>query len=261
MNTTDQEKVYYLSTLNFSAADEAGAPEFINPASGLTDLANWINFPEKEIIVPAEGTVSVVLTISVPKDVTAGTYHAAIVASDYPTSESENVIVVSQVASLVFLEVEGDYTRNAAILDFKTDQWTNSMPVSFSFRIQNQGDVYLKPTGLINVTSLFGKVVGHLSVNNDGGRILPRSTREYQAVWQRAESVGDGFWNELKNEWQNFGLGRYRADLIVDYEGSQPLETSVYFWIIPWHLLLVSLSVVVLMLVISRLKIRINKHV
>ncbi len=262
VNTSDQEETYYLSTLKFDASDEIGTPSFIPYEEDHSGLPDWISFFESEVTVPANDMTTTTATIAIPNDVMSGGHYAAIVASGSQNNEAAGVSVVVQTASLILLTVEGETVEQAALLDFVGPSWVNRLPVDFALRVQNQGNVHLQPTGTITIKSILGAEAAQLTVNLEEGKILPMSTRQFATQWSRAEVEAAGFWEEIKNEWQNLGLGRYTAELELVYsETSDPITTTLSFWVIPWHLGLVAVIVAFLMILISRIKIKINKNV
>lgn len=246
-NVADETETYYLSTLKFDAANETGSPNFIPYAVDHSGLAEWIRIPESQISIPPDNISTLIINLAIPADVPSGGYYAAIVASRSPDLIDANVMVQAQTAALVLLTITGESIEQAALLDFSGPGLVNRLPVDFEYRIQNQGNVHLKPTGSIRVYDLFGSEVASLNANQDGGRVLPSSTRAYQASWVQSESVGSGFWNELTNEWQNFGLGRYSAELELEYTSGQILKAQTVFWIIPWRLIIVAILIMLIL--------------
>jgi len=256
-NLANENETYYLSTLKFDAASESGSPNFIPYEVDHSGLPEWILLPEKTINVPPDGISSLIINIAIPNDVPSGGYYAAIVASRSPEQVDANVAVQAQTAALVLLTVTGESKEQAALLDFVGPGSTNRLPIDFEYRIQNQGNVHLTPSGYIKVYDIFGGETATINVNQDGGRVLPNSTRTYQATWIQSESVGSGFINELTNEWQNFGLGRYKAEFELEYAPGQVLKAQTAFWIIPWRLITVSIMVMLILVFASLMRARI----
>jgi len=262
VNTGQETETYYLSTLKFEAGDEKGTPLFVPDDQDHSGLPEWVAFPENQIEVAAGQVSTMIVSIAVPSDARAGGHYAAIVASVAETTEQENVNILTQVASLILLNVQGQVIVQAALLDFIGPAWINRLPALFQTRIQNQGDVHIKPQGTIVVNDMFGAKMATLDLNLENGRILPGSTRQFDLQWLRTTPEQSGFFKEMKNEWNNFGLGRYTAELELYYnDNSEPLTSSITFWIIPWHLGLVAVLIAVLMLLISRIKINLRKNV
>ncbi|MFH1315477.1 MAG: hypothetical protein ABIH67_03720 [Candidatus Uhrbacteria bacterium] len=262
INTSSQTEIYNLSTLKFEAGDEQGSPLFVPYDQDHSGLPEWIAFPENQIEVASGQVSTMTISIAVPNDASAGGHYAAIIASVAGVSEQDNVNISTQVASLVLLNVQGSATVQANLIDFIGPKWVNRLPTLFQVRIQNQGDVHIKPQGTITINDTFGAKMATLDLNLENGRILPGSSRQFDAQWLRVVSEKKGFFEEIKNEWNNFGLGRYTAELELHYnDNSEPLTSSITFWIIPWHLGLVAVFIAVLMLLISRIKINLRKKV
>lgn len=83
--------------------------------------------------------------------------------------------------------------------------------------------MHLKPQGEITIINFLNKQVGKTFVNNQGVNVLPQSIRKFVSKWLISKSIvlpGKGFFTELKNEKNNFALGKYKAELkLVNYEG------------------------------------------
>ncbi|MBU0531512.1 MAG: hypothetical protein ABIG32_01620 [Candidatus Uhrbacteria bacterium] len=260
-NLANETETYHLSTLKFEATSETGSPGFIPYEVDHSGLAEWIRIPESQISVPPDGISTLNINIAIPDDVPSGGYYAAIVASRSAGSIGANVIVQAQTAALVLLTVTGESTEQAALLDLTGPGSTNRLPADFAYRIQNQGNVHLQPTGSIKIYDLFGSEVASVNANPDGGRVLPGSTRSYQVIWSRSDSVGTGFFNEIANEWNNFGLGRYKAELELEYTPGQILKMQTVFWIMPWRLICVSILVVLVLVLATSLRSKITRKI
>lgn len=241
-NTSEESETYYLSTLKFTAVDEQGTPGFVPYQVDHSGLAEWVRLPESSITVAPGATSALAIDIVIPADVASGTHTAAIIASQSELIEEADVILESQTATLLLLTVTGETNEVAQIVSFDVGGWSNRLPIEFAWTIQNQGNVFVKPFGYIRVYDWLGKEVASLPVNSAGGRVLPMTNREFAEVWERSDSVGTDFMSEVTNEWNNFGIGRYKAELELVYgETDQIIIAKTSFWIIPWHLILLAM--------------------
>jgi len=241
-NISEQTETYYLSMLKFEPKDETGSPQFIPAEIDNEGLPEWVRFPERVVTISPSATSTISIDIAIPSDVESGSYFAAVVASESSAEIDSNVVVESMTATLLMLTIEGENEENLAIAEFTSSGTTNRLPIEFTYTVQNQGNVYLQPIGMIRVYDLLGKEVTAFPVNTAGGRILPMTNRVYEAEWTRNKIVGDGFMDEVTNEWKNFGLGRYKAELELTYGSDQTIVTQkTVFWIIPWHLFLIAM--------------------
>lgn len=240
-NPSIETETYTLSTIKFEASEQAGVPKFISYEEDHSGLAEWIKFPESMVTIGPGQMATVALNIAVPADIESGGYYAAVLVSE--AGEAGNVSVESKTAVLFLLTVEGENIYQAEILEFETSGWANRLPIDFSFRMQNQGNVHLIPNGQIMIRDIFGTPVAGIPVNEQLSRVLPMSTREFTTSWIRNEVANNGFFDEMNNEWVNFGLGRYKATLELELDNGEIVQEETIFWIFPWHLALLAFVV------------------
>ena len=231
----------YADPVNFAPADESGQgtllPILESEAAGET-LAEWISITQDEIEVPAEQTISVPFTISVPDSAAPGGHFAAILIgtrqpagiTDRPTVETSQVVT-----SLVFLRVSGDIVEAGSIREFTSDrQVYESADARFAIRFENTGNVHIQPQGEIEIRNMWGQERGIIPINKNSqfGNVLPESIRTYQYTWSTNWSLAD--------------IGRHAATVTLVYgeNNRQFVDAVTYFWVIPWKLLLGTIFVV-----------------
>jgi hypothetical protein len=234
INANPYELRLYIDVVNFAPKGESGTPQFL-PVDEYTDpnstLAQWIS-TDKEIIVAAEQTVELPLTITLPATAAPGGHFAALMISTKPADkpgESAQVQTSQVISSLVFLRVSGDISENSSIRSFRTSNYILSKPeATFELRIENRGNVHVQPQGDIKIYNMWGQERGTIPVNQQTlfGNVLPNSVRKYSFTWS--------------SEWSVTDIGRYTAVATLAYgtDGRQALSADTAFWIIPWKILL-----------------------
>ena len=255
-NKSDKEITFYAALKDFKAAagDESGRAQLIDPGSEAGNyISSWVNISGDGITLAPGQSQSVPFTIDVPDNTGPGGYYGAIVfgtqAPKTKPGEADKgaaIGVAQQVTSLILLQIAGTADERADIREFKSDKGFYNTPfkVNFSTKIQNLGNVHVKPAGEIDITNMFNKKVASLTGNETGGNILPASTRLFTNTWQ------DGI-----------GFGRYQAVLSLSYgtpadqggEGMKSLTMFWYFWIIPVKILVyigISLLILALLFII-----------
>lgn len=194
INTQTNSQTYYLDTLSFKAKGESGEPEYISK----DNLAKWIQFPAESVLVPANSKADVPFKIMIPSDITSGSYQSAITISSAPSEvvATNGAIVEAKTAILLFLNVKGESNKKVVLLDFlgNTDGIQTDLQQSYTFRIQNQGNVYSVPEGSIEIKDVFGRVLSKKQINESKYRILPQSTRTFDVKNEKIH----GFMNVLK---------------------------------------------------------------
>ncbi|HSE61323.1 MAG TPA: hypothetical protein VLA88_03435 [Candidatus Saccharimonadales bacterium] len=254
-NVSNDELLIKVQFNDFGAKDETGAPNIIfDDTKGTTySLRNWIGSPAP-FKVKSKETKTVEFPIQVPKDAEPGGHYATIRFTGTSTAiEDSGVALNASIGALVLMQVAGDIKEDAAIADFfstASSSQTNffeSAPIGFVERIKNNGNVHIKPTGVIEVKNMFGSTIATLRVNGDTKdqkdqpkSILPQSIRRFEQT--------------LSNQWL---FGSYTATLKLHYgQGGKEITATTTFWVIPYKLIILGLVGLTALIVILRFGMR-----
>ena len=260
----DQENalILYPSVEGFTdSGDETGNPTFIPIDRDVNDLPNWVLFnAEKYTIAPGE-FLEVPIVIDIPINAEPGGHYATVFFGSVPSGkERGNVQLGSRIGTLVIIDVRGEVYESVDLLSFHTKEeqkMFNHLPVVFETRLENKGNVHIKPKGSIKFKNLFGMLSEEIDFNSQDGNILPNTIRKYQDVWIKDETSleNDGFWGRTKTEWNNFALGYYKAVLSVDLGRDTPniVEMKYGFWVFPWRVLLISIILIIVLVIVLRI--------
>lgn len=253
-NETTSAVEMFSSAANFKAMDESGTPKFIMNVAP-EDLASWIKVaPGPFVLQPGEYS-EIPFDISVPTNADPGGHFAGILFSPQePNTVDTNtqVTITTEIGLLVMLRVNGEVRESASVLSFTTENGKlkfNRLPVEFNVRIKNSGNVHVRPTGSITVRNMLGGTSQVIPVNSSQGAVLPDSVRKFTAAWEKGAVEGKtNFFKEFGNEWNNFALGSYTANLMLDYgvSNDKSMSVTLRFWVMPWRVLLLSLVVIIL---------------
>ncbi|NTW22407.1 hypothetical protein HGA34_02555 [Candidatus Falkowbacteria bacterium] len=237
-NSSESPKKIYAYLRDFTAEGEEGKPRLIVPGTEQGSfLSSWISVTSEGVDIPAGSSADFPYTVTVPQNAGPGGYYGAIIfgtrAPDVKIDSAEKgaaIGVAQQAGSLILLQIPGDANETASVRDFVTDKEFYSTPfkVNFTTRLQNQGNVHVKPRGTIEIANMLGNKVANVRINDTGANILPNSTRRFEVPWS-----GD------------FGFGKYKAQLVLTYgtsaeqggNGMQSLTSIKYFWIFPWKII------------------------
>lgn len=242
INTNAYELVVSADVVNFAVSGEGGQGKFVpileRETKGQT-FAEWINLPEKTIVIPPEQTVQIPFTIKLPEEAPPGGHYAAILVGtnvDADRSGETKLQTAQVVSSLVFLTVAGDIEENGSIREFTTEKSIYESPeVKFNLRFENKGNVHLQPQGDIKILNMWGAERGLIPVNKRSlfGKVVRESIRKYSFTWS--------------GEWSLADIGRYTAVATLAYGADERQFTSseTHFWVIPWRVLLGLLLVLV----------------
>jgi hypothetical protein len=189
VNDEKVTKTSYVSYENFESQGESGTPNFVVAKDG---LATWIAPVDKIVLAPNESK-SIPVTISIPKDATAGGNFAGIfLSSNPPTSGAASTVSVgAKVGILLLLRINGDIKEGGGIVGFTSNasgHLKTELPVDFVYRFKNTGGDRVMPTGQISIKNMFGLRTKVLPANQSQGNILPDSIRRFNVTWNAGSS-------------------------------------------------------------------------
>ncbi len=244
----------FSSTSNFTAKDESGDPNF-DFADTPTDLASWIDVGVGPFTLQPGDRLEIPFSIKVPADAEPGGHYASVFFGTDPSIKPEGggqVNIRSLIGTLVILRVAGDVREQAAVASFGPATKTlNRLPSTLELRIQNTGNVHVRPQGTVVIKNLFGGESARIPINEVNGAVLPASIRKFDIQWAKHDTTGTrgNFFQELGSEWSNFALGPYTATASITYgQSNLTLSSSTKFTVIPWRLLTVIVVVLGLLL-------------
>ncbi len=260
-NDSNGSRTFRFYIRDFMAGDEHGSPILVPPGSNdAYTLASWIKITNKEVVLGPRQEQKIPFKIIVPNSASPGAHYGAIIISTTPpnlkklNAERGAVVGVSQqVGSLILLNVLGKINERAILLNFDTNKNFYSTPfdVKFSVQVKNQGNVLIKPRGVITITNIFGKKVKVISVNEKGSNILPGTIRILGGEWR-----------------DKFAFGKYTASLALSFgipsskggTGKQSLYGQTSFWIIPLKIAGYGFGGLIVLLIIFVISIRMYKN-
>ncbi len=241
LNPTEQK--FYLFTRNISGVHDGNVPVFSldNFEETGYKLTDWITLPFNEITLPANGQTSFDFNIKVPDNAPpCGHFGGIFISVDPPEIEKSGAAVGYQVANIISIRVAGECYEEANIRQFSTSKFLyGSSNVEFSVRVENTGNVLVKPIGPLEIYNMLGNKVGELIFNEDQAGVFPKSTREYNDIIWESDSTG---------------FGRYEAILSPIYGDNgarKTMSSTVTFWILPMNIIGPALGILAVILLIT----------
>jgi hypothetical protein len=247
VNLDTAEQTYYLFTRNITGVAEGGAPIFARDELEVTgyELADWITLPTNRIVVPGGGTESITFTMDVPDNASPGSHFGGVfVSAEPPEIENSGAAVGYQVANIVSIRVSGEAVEQAGIRQFSTGKFLyGAQDVDFNIRIENSGNVLVRPIGPLQINNSLGKQVGEVMFNENQAGVFPNGSREFDLQW-----IGD-----------SVGFGRYEAILSAGYGGEgakKTMSSTVTFWVLPYNIILPALGILAFILLVTVIGVR-----
>jgi hypothetical protein len=252
-NETSLSTTLYPIAVNFtSGEDENGVPSFY--PQGQNDdgsaLAQWISYSKDPITLEPGQRGNISFSITVPSNGQPGGHYGGIILSSAPPEEQAGTIGVgSQLASIMLLRVSGDVIEQGSIEEFGFGDGKtvySHLPVGFYLRFKNEGTTHLRPAGNTFIKNMFGMQSASIEINPEFGGVLPNSIRKYSFMWSKTGVDSNS--SELMNELRNFGFGRYRASVILNYgKDNKHALAERTFWVLPWMLMIIGFIVLVIL--------------
>jgi len=227
-NFSSAAQTLYLSVKNISSVNEVGQPTFAETGEVTQyDVSSWVTFAEPSIVLAPGESKRVAFLLSVPNEVSPGGHYGGIVfLQNPPDVKSSGTGVGYEVALLLSLRVSGDVREEAQVRDFHAENMIyGKTPVTFVARVENPGNVIVRPRGPIDLVNMFGKKVDTIRMNDAAAAVFPAQTRPFEAQWDSP----------------NLHFGRYTATLVLAYgeEGKQNTSPVVTrFWILPTNIII-----------------------
>lgn len=231
-NTSDQAIQLSFSVMEVDKESILKNQLLLIPQDG-KNCASYASLDQKDVILPAQGSVEIHTTITIPDDVLN-------FASCYPTtvisitgSQAGNVGIGGQIYTQIFLDVieQGKAKSvSAKIIEFSPKHnFVTSEDQIFTVTLQNQGQYYLKPIGYATITDNSGKrLESSMTFNTTQNRILPGHELTQQISWSHEHSsILPAF-------------GKYTAEMQIYLDPSQTrtVTATTEFYVIPiWHIL------------------------
>lgn len=191
MNVTSSDLTYGTRVADFSANDETGSPSlsYLNDTDSSISMSSWITGLPVSLSLKARESKEIPVQVNVPSNAELGGHYGAILFPGIETDINSSGVGLSASTGVLVLVSVGDtskITEEAGLKEFYTahnDKQTGffeASPIDFVVRIENTGNVHVKPAGSIEVSDIFGNVVDKIDVNsNQNSNVLPDSIRKF----------------------------------------------------------------------------------
>ncbi|KKU82768.1 MAG: hypothetical protein UY10_C0024G0004 [Microgenomates group bacterium GW2011_GWA2_47_8] len=199
-------------------------------------LASWLTVaPSQNTLQPNEsGSISVV--IDVPNDALPGGHYAMVVHQ--PTTgalDGENAGsatgINQRVGTLLYVIVDGPINEAAFIRDFSFTDFMEFGPVPFSFAVENESDVHIRPQMNIDIYNLFGRKV--TTIQPTTKNIFPYESRSFSGQWE-----------------QIWGTGPYTARLTMSFgDHGAVVIARTSFWLLPVKLVIALIALIGILII------------
>jgi hypothetical protein len=237
---------------DFTANGEDGTPKVLVDSNEKSpySIIDWIS-PIAPQTLKSKQVQEIPVTISVPSTAAPGGYYGVIrFTATAPEIDQSGVALSASLGAMVFIRVNGDAKENMSVQDFYASKdgsrgwFFDSIPLDFTARIKNEGNVHEQPIGQILVNDMFGKLAVRVNVNLEGRNVLPGTIRKFEQPMDKA-AVGD-----------RTLFGFYTATLTMKYGKDQTITKTTRFVIFPWKLILTVIVILLILGLVARMMLK-----
>lgn len=230
-NKNNLDQTFFASVLNF----QLGADKKQNALVPVTDesnngsgynLAQWVEISKAPITVKHGASVDIPFSLNIPKDAAPGDHYAAIIVGTVPSNSNAsgtNVSVAAKVSSLLFVRVRGNVLEQGDLREFRSSQSLyQTADAELIMRMENNGNVRIKPEGQIDIYNMWGKLRGSIPINEQSGfgNVLPSAVKQSVFSWSGERNL--------------FEIGPYRAKVTLFYgDPKRTITAATTFWVLP----------------------------
>lgn len=252
-----------LRVVDFTYSDDGGTPK-LNLAENVPEttwsLRSYLTVPES-VTIPAGGSKTLDMKVSIPANVGAGSYYSAIVYSS-GSGTGGNVGLSASGVTLVFTSVPGQVTEDLHLEKLGaydetaksgTDGYVffaSKEPQSIGYTLKNNGNVTESPVGSIKLKDMFGRETTVTDVNPSGSLALIGQTRTFSACINLSSAQVDFNGGKSASKtcaspglWP--GYYSISLDLYYGQNGNKTQEVvgSSSFWYLPMWFVITALIV------------------
>lgn len=246
-----------LELIDFTFTDQSGTPKLLLDKSAQRttwSLKPFAKLPDS-VVVKAGKSITVPITITIPKNQGAGSYYSAIKYQASGTNGG-NVSLNASGVSLAFVSIPGIVNEKMTLEKFGAYQpdksgtsgryifiATDKVPDALAYALKNDGNVAESPGGSIVLKDMFGRTVRTFdNANPKNNLALIGQTRRFEAclnpVTRKIDDQGDIRTQETVCSDAKLAPGRYTANLDVFYgqngNATHEINGVATFWYLPW---------------------------
>ena len=251
-NLNDKPQTYYFQKSDISGMNDQGQPILAGSQSSASqpsasyELASWIQLPADTVTLAANQTKDFPFQIVTPIGASPGGHFAVVFVSTAPPKiDTTGSSLGYEVGTILSMQIAGQANDNAMLYEFRTDKVIYGSPnVTFTTRVQNNGNTLVRPIGSIQIIDMFGKTDATIDVNDSNAGIFPNTIRDFTNTWQGS----------------SLSFGKYKVLISLAYgpDGDRnTISSTLSFWVLPVKILVPAILIILLLVSIIVISVRV----
>lgn len=198
-NNATSELEYSLSVGSFSVqGTDLGQDDYgdvdLETKGSYNQIMDWIVFDKESGVIAPNNTETINFTINVPRDAPSGGQYATILVRDMTGykegSNGINIQSITQIASVVYANVEGNTRRTGEILENNVPAFLLNSKLKATSMVENTGNVDTNARYILQVWPLFSDEEICTNEENASTELVLPGTRKYHVEKCDLPSIG-----------------------------------------------------------------------
>lgn len=168
-NDSNEPLTVELTSENFGVINESYDYSFKQD-----DSSKWIRFVDSLIQLEPREKRKVSYSLAIPATATPGGYDIALMSTIQSGSVDDTTTEYHRIASLLYLDVNGQAERKGSLLSFDIPWLTTNNDIGYTLKVANQGNTHLEFDVRVDSQLIFGGSHNQTAVK---AFTLPRSVR------------------------------------------------------------------------------------
>lgn len=179
------ERARILTTVMDLTMDVEGRLDIVKAGSTSRSASSWIRVNPTVFELEPEETKLIRFTVTAPRGV-SGTYLAVILFRTRPEKlKGMGAALSAEIGSTLIVHVSGQGLKRAGdLVDLTVSPPRPGEPLQVVALFANEGNVLLRPKGMLTILDDRGNVIGQAPINEEEGAVLPLSRRAFRTLWR-----------------------------------------------------------------------------
>lgn len=186
INESTTPLTFEFQVRDITVDNNKGIPRIIE-SDQLQILSQWIKLSQEQVTLQPGERTEIEYFVELPPNLLPGGYYATILYQTATPNEQAQAKVKTQLGTLLYLTVEGDFLKDAYLKSFDLPSFQEYGPVNPRFEIQNVGSIHIKPKVTLRINS-FNR--DEVKVTLPERNIFPGSALEYESPYGKKHMIG-----------------------------------------------------------------------